>query len=318
VSIRSSLLAWTGAAALTTLVAQAQAPTPPADQAGSAFRSTVSLVALTVTVQDSRARYVTDLQPSDFAIYEDGVRQEVRFFKSDTLPVDLIVLLDTSRSMAGKVDSVRDAATLFLDTLRPGDRGAVVTFSERVTVTQPLTGDRDALARALQSVRASGNTALHSAVYVALKTFSQTDVGDGAVRRQALAVLSDGADTASGVSFDRVVALAQDSGVNVYTVRLRSPGERATPGLVTAPQFFSEAEFEMKALARETGALSFSPTLNQLSGVYSSIAQEIASQYSIGYQPGDGARPAGFHKVSVQIVTRPGLRARTRTGYSNE
>jgi Ca-activated chloride channel homolog len=288
------------------------------DQSATPFKSRTSLVALTVTVQDPSARYITDLEPSDFAVYEDGVRQDVRFFQSESLPVDLIVLLDTSASMRGKVESVRDAAQAFLGTLRPGDRGAVVAFNERLQLVQPLTDDRDALSRALNSARASGFTALRNALYVSLKQFGAAVKGDDAIRRQTIAVLSDGEDTASVVSFDDVLSLARQTGVNVYTVRLRSSDDARRQTFVGVPEFFSEADFAMKTLARETGALAFSPTLSQLRRVYSSIAQEVASQYSIGYEP-SGAAPGGaFHRVSVRVVTRPDLRARTRSGYSDD
>ncbi len=303
------------AAALTSLTVHAQAPL---DQQTSAFTSRVSLVALTVTVQDPRARYVTGLRPADFAVYDDGVPQAVQFFESDPLPVDLIVLLDGSRSMEGKVETVRAAAQVFLDTLRPGDRGAVVAFNDRVRVVQSLTEDRDALSSALRSAGASGNTALHTALYVALKEFAAAPGSGATNRRQAIAVLSDGEDTASLVSFDDVLALARKSGMNVYTVRLRSSDDGSRQALIGVPQFFAEAEFAMKTLARETGALAFAPTLEQLRRVYASIAEDIASQYSIGYQPSGKTRSAGFHRVSVQVVTRPDLRARTRAGYLDE
>jgi Ca-activated chloride channel homolog len=303
------------AAALTSLTASAQVPL---DRQGPAFTSRVSLVSLTVTVQDPRARYVTGLRPSDFAVYEDGVRQDVQFFESNPLPVDLVVLLDGSRSMAGKVESVRAAAQVFLDTLRPGDRGAVVAFNDRVRVVQHLTDDRDALTSALRSAGASGYTALHTALYVALKTFTPAPGSSATVRRQAIAVLSDGEDTASLVSFDDVLSLARKAGVNIYTVRLRSSDDAGRQALIGVPQLFSEAEFAMNTLARETGALAFAPTLEQLQRVYASIAEDIASQYSIGYQPSGGARSAGFHRVSVQVVARPDLRARTRAGYVDD
>jgi len=293
--------------------------TAASGQSAGAFRSRTSLVSLTVTVQDPSARYITDLQPADFAVYEDGVRQSVQFFGADALPVDLIVLLDSSASMEGKVEAVRGAAQAFLDTLRPGDRGAVVAFNQRVTVVQPLTDDRAALTRALGSARASGNTALHAALYVALKQFGAAVKSDDSIRRQTIAVLSDGEDTASVVKFDDVLSLARQTGVNVYTVRLRSDAEdERRRALAGVPQFFAESEFEMKTLARETGALAFAPTLAQLRRVYSSIAQEVASQYSIGYQPSSQARGAGFRRVAVRILTRPELRARTRSGYSDD
>ena len=314
----SSLLRFCCAAALMSLTAHAQGPAPPSPQPGSAFRSRVSLVALTVTVQDARARYVTGLQPADFAVYEDGVRQDVQFFDADLLPVDLIVLLDGSRSMEGKVETVRAAAQMFLDTLRPGDRGAVVAFNDRVRVVQALTDDRAALTAALQSAGATGNTALHNALYIALKQFGAAPGSHGAVRRQAIAVLSDGEDTASLVSFDDVLALARTTGINIYTVRLRAPGDTSRQTIAGLPQFFADAEFAMKTLARETGALAFAPTLDQLRRVYASIAEDIASQYSIGYQPSSAARATGFHRISVQVVTRPELRTRTRAGYLDD
>ena len=74
------------------------------------FRSNSALVALNVTVQDPAAKYVAGLLPADFAVYEDGVKQDVRFFESTAVPVDLIVLIDTSSSMSDKIDIVHDAA----------------------------------------------------------------------------------------------------------------------------------------------------------------------------------------------------------------
>ena len=103
--------------------ARAQAPDGGTPPQSNVFRSGAALVALNVTVQDG-SKYVTGLQPTDFAVYEDGVKQDVRFFESSAVPVDLIVLIDASSSMGDKLDLVHDAASGFLKTLRPGDRGA--------------------------------------------------------------------------------------------------------------------------------------------------------------------------------------------------
>ena len=92
------------------------------------FASRVSLVALNVTVQDASSRYVTGLGSDDFAVFEDGVKQQVRFVEADSIPIDLILMLDTSRSMTDKVAVVQAAARGFLETLRPNDRGAVGAF----------------------------------------------------------------------------------------------------------------------------------------------------------------------------------------------
>ena len=79
--------------------AQQVQPEPPQAPPSTVFRSGSALVSLNVTVQDTAAKFVPGLQSSDFAVYEDGVKQDVRFFESNAVPVDLIVLIDTSSSM---------------------------------------------------------------------------------------------------------------------------------------------------------------------------------------------------------------------------
>jgi Ca-activated chloride channel family protein len=279
------------------------------------FRSSAALVALNVTVQDRGARFVLGLQPADFVVYEDGVKQNVQFFESTRVPVDLIVLIDTSTSMRDKLDVVHDAASGFLKTLRPEDRGAVVSFANTVTVLQPLTSDQALLQSAIAGTQAGGNTCLNNAVYIALKEFGQSARQDGEVRRQAIVMLSDGADTASVVSFDDVLGLARRMGVSIYTVSLQS-AEDARRQAVTARLGVEDADYTMKTLAKETGAQAFFPAPAGLRSVYASIASELASQYSIGYVPANGQADGRFRRVNVQVVTRPDLQSRTRLGYT--
>jgi Ca-activated chloride channel family protein len=296
------------------LSAQTGQTAPP--QSG-VFRSGSALVALNVTVQDRGAKYVAGLQPDDFVVYEDGVKQQVRFFEASAVPLDLIVLIDTSSSMADKMETVHDAASGFLKTLRDGDRGAVVGFADSVNVLQPLTSERALLERAIRGTAAKGSTSLNNAIYVSLKQFATTARADSDVRRQAIIVLSDGADTSSLVSFDDVLGLARKTGVNIYTVALQSryPQLRAD---YNGRKYFSESDYSMKALARETGAQSFFPSPDELKQVYGAIATELASQYSIGYVPGNTRADGRFRRVIVQIISKPDLRLRTRPGYTAE
>jgi Ca-activated chloride channel family protein len=316
VVVKVAAAAFAATLVLTTGSARAQdpqlpQPTEPEAQKPTVFRSGSALVSLNVTVQDTSAKYIAGLQPSDFAVYEDGVRQDVQFFESNAVPVDLIVLIDTSSSMSDKIGIVHDAASGFLKTLRPGDRGAVVGFADSVSVLQPLTSDHALLERAVRGTVARGSTAMNNAIYVSLKQFGVGARQDGNPRRQAIVVLSDGEDTASLVSFDDVLALARKMGVNIYTVALQS--KFATP---SGRRYFSEADYTMKTLARETGAQSFFPAPGELKSVYGSIASELANQYSIGYVPAN-VRPDGrFRRVVVQILNRAGLRPRTRPGYT--
>lgn len=295
-------------AALATTQASAQdAPQSPV------FRSGTSLVALNVSVSDSNKAFKSGLTRDDFEVYEDGVRQDVQFFAATEVPLDLILLIDGSSSMNEKVSFVHKAAAGFIDTMRPEDRAAVVSFADGVRVLQPLTSDGAAVRTAIDQTGAKGATALHNAIYVALKEFGRPASAAGDVRRQAIAVLSDGEDTSSLLSFDDVLDMAKRSGVSIYTIGLKGAlGDRQTG----QRRYFSQADFAMKQLALETGARPFFPeSVSDLNDVYAAIATELASQYSIGYVPRNVRDDGKYRRVIVRVANRPELKPRTRTGY---
>jgi Ca-activated chloride channel family protein len=277
------------------------------------FRSGASLVSLSVTVTGPDKHFVTGLQASDFSVFEDGVQQVVQFFESESVPIDLIILLDASSSMRHRMEMVQDAALGFVDTLRERDRAAVVGFNDAVSVVQPLTADRALLERAIRGTAAKGSTALHNALYVALKEFGRNARVSGSIRRQALAVLSDGDDTSSLISFEDVLELAQKSGVTIYPIALTSDTDPRSP---SGARYFSESQYAMRKLAQETGAQAFFPSnVRELPEIYAIIAEELSHQYSIGYAPRDARVDGRFRRVVVRVTTRPDLRPRTRMGY---
>jgi Ca-activated chloride channel family protein len=294
--------------------AQPLAATPDSQPAqSSVFRSGASLVALNVVVTNGR-EFVAGLQRGDFAVFEDGVKQQVQFFEAKDVPLDLILLIDTSASMRDKMSVVREAALGFMKTLRAGDRGAVIEFNDGVNIVQGLTSDKPAIESAIRQTDAKGGTALNNALYIAIKQFStsaQQESGD--IRRQAIAVLSDGQDTASLLTFDDVLGQARRSGVNVYTIGLKSAYQSAGPD---GRRYFSESDYSMKTLALETGAQAFFPLqVSELKGIYATIAEELSSLYSIGYAPSNARVDGRFRRITVRVMSRPELRLRARSGY---
>lgn len=293
----------------------AQAPQQRAapQQQSPVFRSSTSIVALNVIVTDIKKQYATGLRAEDFEVFEDGVKQDVQFFAAAEVPLDLILLIDSSSSMTDKVEAVHKAAAGFIETMRPEDRAAVVSFSDGVKVLQPLTSERELVRQAIDRTDAKGATALHNAIYVALKEFGRPAQTTGEVRRQAIAVLSDGEDTSSLLSFEDVLELAKRSGVSIYTIGLKSD---LTGGATETRRYFSQSDFAMKQLASETGAMPFFPqTVQELGKVYDAIATELASQYSIGYVPRNVREDGKYRRVIVRVANHPELKPRTRTGY---
>jgi Ca-activated chloride channel family protein len=299
-----------------TSTAALAATQPAASQTAATFRTNVDIVALNVVVTDADQKYVSGLRPSDFAVFEDGIQQDVSFFGATNVPLDLAILLDTSASMTGKMGLVQEAAIGFLQTLRSGDRAIVVDIKDATKIMYPLGGDVEAAKKAILSTAPRGGTALYNGTYLTLKEMVKERRATSEVRRQALVVLSDGDDTASLVSYDDLMDLAKQSGIAIYTITLRSK-YLVTQAASRGHSYFSQSEFGMKALAQETGARSFFPSqLSELSGVYASIAEELATQYAIGYSSKNPKLDGAYRRVIVRIADRPGIRTRTRTGYT--
>ncbi len=295
-------------AASVALAAQ-QPPAPQAPEKPQVFRAGVEMVSLNVTVIDSQGRYVTDLEEKDFNVFEDGARQELTFFNKNNLPIALSLLIDSSASMEQRMENAQEAAIGFARKVRENDLAQVVDFDSRVEIKLGFTNNVAELESAIRSTSPGGSTALHNAVYISLKELAKVKAKNpDEVRRQAIVVLSDGEDTSSLVSFEEVLELAKRSETAIYTIGLQ-------PRETSALRGFREAEFVLRQLAQETGGRAFfANKVEDLKDVYSQIADELSSQYSMGYASRNPRRDGAFRRLVVQ-TTRPNSTARTKRGY---
>ena len=272
------------------------------------FRAGVDVVSLSVTVTDLETRFVTDLAPDDFAVYEDGVRQEINFFTRTQLPIALALLIDTSASMDEEMATAQEAAIGFSQRLGPDDLAEIIDFDSRVDVLQGFTNDVDQLESAIRRTSAGGSTSLYNALYISLKDLTRAPLREADVRREAIIVLSDGEDTSSLVSFEEVLELAKRSETAIYSIGLQAEDRRARTG-------FREADFVLRQLAQETGGRAFFPDdVNELPDIYRQISDELSSQYSVGYISANPLRNGQWRRIVVQ-VDREGATARTKLGY---
>ena len=217
----------------------------------------------------------------------------------------MMLLIDTSASMDEKMSFAQKAAVNFVHEMKDDDLTEVVEFGSKPHVLQPFTADVEKLKRAIRMTQAGGTTQLYNALYISLKGLSRRRQD---IRRQAIVVLSDGEDTSSLVTFERVMELAKETDVTIYTISLRHEGGRRS-------RAFSEAEFVLKKLAEETGGQWFFPEqIEELTEVYARIAAELKNQYNIGYVSNNPKRDGSWRRVVVQS-TYPNLRVRTKLGY---
>ena len=290
------------------VAAVALAATVQAQQLPS-YRAGVDVVSLSVTVTDASGRYVTDLTPDQLNVFEDGAKQDIAYFNRTNVPIALALLLDTSASMEDKLATAREAAAGFARRLRPQDLGQLIGFADRVEVLQTFTSDRAALESAIRRTVANGTTALRNAVYIALKELQKIrPTTEQDVRRQAIVVFTDGADTSSLIGFDDLLDLARRSETAIYAIALRSPFEIDTKA-------YAETDFSLRQLAQQTGGRAFFPTrIEDLAGVYGQIADELANQYVVGFVSKNTRRDGAWRQLTVR-VDRQATTARTRLGY---
>ncbi len=285
------------------------APAPAAQQ--PSFRAGVDIVSLNVTVTDPQQKYVIDLTQDDFQIFEDGVKQDVILFNRTNLPIALALLVDTSASMENRLPLAQEAVVGFARRLREQDLAEIIDFDSRVMVLQNFTNKAAEIEAAVRRTSAGGSTSMYNAIYIALKDLKKAvATNTDEIRRQAIVVLSDGEDTSSLLPFEEVLDLAKRSETAIYAIGLRAPDSGSS-----ASRGFKEAEFVLRQLSQETGGRSFFPgQMSDLNGIYSQIADELSSQYTVGYTSRNPKRDGAWRRVVVR-TNRQGVQARAKLGY---
>ena len=204
-------------AAVCAISAQGQQQSSPPQSPESAFRfkSGVELISISAAVSDSAGRFVPGLQKDDFLVYEDDQPQAVTHFSAERVPVSLGIALDTSGSMAGeRIQAAQKALDRFLyDLLAPDDEIFLYRFSDRPTLVQGWTKDRQLLSRALGRIPAFGSTAMYDAVAEAAHL-----AATGQNQKKAIVLLSDGNDTSSKRSLQQVKQRIRESEALVYAI----------------------------------------------------------------------------------------------------
>ena len=267
------------------------------------FQSGIDVISITATVTDKDGRLVTGLGREIFEVYEDGVLQKVTQFTNERVPVGLGVLLDVSDSMFGKrIQDARAAVDRFLfELLDASDEFFILGFNHQPRTLTGWTHVPEEVRGALDGIKPFGGTAVYDAVIESLPMIERRSR-----QRAALLVISDGADTASTASLRDVRSALHRSDAFVYAIAIDSPDRRAINTHVN-PQALREIT------AQSGGSTEVIQTGEQLNEATARIAEELNSQYVLGYTSSKGA-DGQFHSIRVRA---PGTdyRVRARTGY---
>jgi VWFA-related protein len=300
--------------------ANGQAPSkqqgPQSDQTLKAQTTVVNVFA---TVRDRHHAIISELAEKDFKILEDGQEQKVAFFSRErNLPITLGVLMDTSGSMGRILNAEQDAASRFLErVLRKTDEAMVISFDLDVNLLADFTADISVLERAIRRTvinapsqgiggtvgtipTQGGGTNLYDAIYLAAHDELATEAG-----RKAIILLSDCEDTGSRVRIQEAIEAAQRADTVIHVLLIRDFMATSGVGPSVASKMSSETGGRVIDVHNE----------KSLEKAFDEIAEELSSQYVLGYYPTNEKRDGTFRKIQVEVVSHPEAKVTARKGY---
>lgn len=257
----------------------------------------VNRVLLWVSATNKAGDFITDLDKSELAVYENDTSQSVIDFYAENRPITMAILIDTSGSMRDKITEVHQAAGSFVETLRDVDRALVIDFDDNVFLIQDLTADQAELRAAIESTEPLGATSIYDAIHAAYRKIGTID------GRKAIILLSDGEDTTSQFGFKRVLEEAKANNTLIYSIALGNDAGGA--GRKNVLKEFSET----------TGGRYFAvKKASELSGVYQRIAEELRKQFYLTYSTTNESWDGRWIKLKV-TTDRDNVKIRSRRGY---
>jgi VWFA-related protein len=302
---------------------------PDSDVATISIETTEVL--LPVTVRDAAGQFVPHLKAEDFTIYEDGVLQPMASFALRRMPVNVVLLIDTSSSVQREIEDFKEAAYRFITQLDPQDQVTLIKFDDRVELVQDWTTNRAALRRALNRLAPGMFTKFNDALWLAAREQLSRVKG-----RKAIIVLTDGIDSGRGrTTAEQALRALLEAETSVYVVsktRIQREAEQRElefykeassssfnqtriDGLKMALAALDASERFLTRLAEETGGRLFLPqSFDELGQAYQQVADELRSQYVISYTPTDATRDGRYRTIRVKL-NRPALHATSRLGY---
>jgi len=281
------------------------------DMAGNTARDTVNLQPLEVideahvsavllepAVVDKEGRPVNGLELADFQVYEDGVPQTIDQAGPEIVPATFTLLIDSSQSMARRMDFVRRAAATLPDLIRDGDSVLVAPFSRSVGVVTGPTKDHATISDAIAGIQSSGGTAILDSLEELATQLSPLQ------GRQAIVLITDGYDEHSETDYARTVEALKATKATVYVI-----GVGGVAGISL------DGERLLRQIAKETGGRAFFPAREtQLTDVHALITADVQYRYLLSYTPSNQKLDGTWRSIEVSTAD-PTQTVRYRPGY---
>lgn len=275
------------------------------------IRVNVRLVRALATVKDLNGQLVANLNKSDFAVYDNGVKQEIALFERQTeQPLSIALMVDTSAStgidLKYETESVKKFLTALVVEGNPQDAIALYSFNWQATLITNYTRRIARLEEAIRQLKSEGGTSMYDAIYLVSRDLEYRN------GRHVMVIVTDGGDTTSFKDFHQALEAAQLADVVMYPVVVIPITNDAGRNI--------GGENALTTLAAGTGGRVFRPSsASELDRVFEDILRELRTQYLIGYYPKDVPPTKDrFHALKITVQPPAGarsLRVITRSGY---
>ena len=289
------------------------------DSEDEVIKVDTSLITIPVSVFDRNGLYIGNLRQENFKIFENGKEQEIAYFGTSDKPFTVVLLLDTSISAQRILPEIKQAARAFVEQLKPQDNVIVMEFDGDVEVLTEATNDRQMIYKAINRANIGSGTALYDAVDFALRKRLRKIEG-----RKAIILLTDGVDTTSFSSnYNKSVREAEESGVLIFPIHYNTLndtidqaglyGGGSRQEIINA---YALGRQYLKDLADNTGGTLFkaAATAAGLNEAFEGIAEELRSQYQIGYYPTEIGKAGDRKQIRVRF-NRPNFIIKARDSY---
>ncbi len=274
---------------------------------GPSFKSDVTAVQVDVSVLDKNGHFIPNIPRGNFRILEDNVPQTISNFSLGEAPMTVCMVIEFSnRYQSYYTESwyqTLAASYGFVETLKPDDFVAIVAYDLRPETLSDFTTDRMKTQEAMQRMRIAAFS--ESNLFDAL-----TDTADRMSEiegRKAIVLISSGVDTFSKLTFDKTRKIIQTAGVPIYALGLMQAlreyyDARGAMGSIERLDFL-QADNQLRTFAKESGGQAFFPRFyGEFPSIFRSIHEALRNQYSLAYNPSNGAKDGKYRRIKVDLV----------------
>jgi Ca-activated chloride channel homolog len=278
----------------------------PQDRDISVITADVTLVPIDAVVRDKNGALVDNLKIHDFAVFDNGVAQQITLFSHEEMPLDVALVVDGSLSERSYVLELQNAALAVLQQLNPkNDRVALFCFASGTIQLTGLTQDRFLLKNAIGKIPIMGGTDIKDALWEAAHFMRSKDPN----RRRAIILISDNCETAPS-NHKNKEALDEMLEANAILYSIQTPGDNSGNPAIAANLK------EVALLAGKTGgAVLDAKSVSDFHTALNSAIMSLKHSYTLGFYPSDKGKDGSYHTLKVKLNSNSDCGIQARAGY---